>query len=106
MWDPSTSASVIIIILWYLSFSISKSSSPIPQPNALIRVPTIPKLINYISTFTPLAVGDVIVTGTPGGVGDRRDPPLYLKSGDKIEVEISEVGILKNFVMNESDILN
>ena len=66
----------------------------------------IPRIISYCSSFNCLSTGDVIVTGTPGGVGDRRDPPLYLKSGDKIEVEISEVGILKNFVMNESDILN
>ena len=39
---------------------------------------TIPELINYISTFTPLSPGDVIVSGTPGGVGDRRDPPIYM----------------------------
>ena len=58
----------------------------------------IPKLINYISTFTPLAVGDVIVTGTPGGVGDRRDPPVYMKTGDVVEVDIGKVGILTNFI--------
>ena len=58
----------------------------------------IPKLINYISTFTPLTVGDVIVTGTPGGVGDRRDPPVYMKPGDVVEVDIGKVGILMNFI--------
>ena len=61
----------------------------------------IPKLINYISTFTPLAVGDVIVTGTPGGVGDRRDPPVYMKPGDVVEVDISKVGILMNFISED-----
>ena len=58
----------------------------------------IPRLINYISTFTPLTVGDVIVTGTPGGVGDRRDPPVYMKPGDVVEVDIGKVGILMNFM--------
>ena len=61
----------------------------------------IPKLINYISTFTPLAVGDVIVTGTPGGVGDRRDPPVYMKPGDVVEVDIGKVGILTNFISED-----
>ena len=64
----------------------------------------IPRLIAYCSSFNCLSVGDVIVTGTPGGVGDRRDPPLYLREGDDIEVEISEVGLLKNHVINESSL--
>ena len=64
----------------------------------------IPSIISYCSSFNCLNIGDVIVTGTPGGVGDRREPPLYLKKGDIIEVDISEVGLLRNFVINESEI--
>jgi 2-keto-4-pentenoate hydratase/2-oxohepta-3-ene-1,7-dioic acid hydratase in catechol pathway len=57
---------------------------------------SIEKLIAYCSRFTPLSPGDVIVTGTPGGVGDRRDPPVYMQEGDVVEVEIGAVGVLKN----------
>ncbi len=59
-------------------------------------------LINYISTFTTLVPGDVIVTGTPTGAGARFDPPRYLKPGDLIEVEAENVGVLRNSVIDET----
>ena len=58
-------------------------------------------LIKYISTFTTLVPGDVIVTGTPTGAGARFDPPRYLKPGDVIEVESENVGVLRNGVIDE-----
>jgi len=61
----------------------------------------IPKLIEYISTFTTLLPGDVIVTGTPGGVGARRTPPLWMKPGDNVEIEIDKVGVLENTIGEE-----
>jgi 2-keto-4-pentenoate hydratase/2-oxohepta-3-ene-1,7-dioic acid hydratase in catechol pathway len=59
-------------------------------------------LINYISTFTTLVPGDVIVTGTPTGAGARFDPPRYLNPGDVIEVEADNIGVLRNGVIDEA----
>jgi len=61
----------------------------------------IPYLVSYLSGITELVPGDVIVTGTPEGVGFARTPPLWLKSGDNVEVEISKIGVLRNRVEHE-----
>ena len=61
----------------------------------------IPYLIEYCSTFAELQPGDVIATGTPGGVGAARTPPLWLTDGDVVEVEIPGVGLLRNPVAAE-----
>lgn len=58
-------------------------------------------LIEYCSTFTELAPGDVIVSGTTGGVGAFREPPVWMKPGDTVEVEISGIGILRNSIADE-----
>jgi 2-keto-4-pentenoate hydratase/2-oxohepta-3-ene-1,7-dioic acid hydratase in catechol pathway len=58
-------------------------------------------LLNYISTFTTLVPGDIIVTGTPTGAGARFDPPRYLKPGDVVEVEADGIGVLRNGVADE-----
>ena len=58
----------------------------------------IPKIIEYVSTWTTLVPGDVLVTGTPGGVGARRNPPIWMKPGDKVEIEIDKVGVLENSI--------
>ncbi|OED39747.1 2-hydroxyhepta-2,4-diene-1,7-dioate isomerase [Chromatiales bacterium (ex Bugula neritina AB1)] len=58
-------------------------------------------LINYISTFTTLVPGDIIVTGTPTGAGARFDPPKWLLPGDVVEVSASGIGTLSNTVVDE-----
>ena len=62
---------------------------------------TIPRLIAFISRFTELVPGDVIVSGTPGGVGGRRTPPLWMKDGDVCEVEVDRIGVLRNPIRAE-----
>ncbi len=63
---------------------------------------SIPRQIEYCSTFTRLEPGDVIASGTPGGVGAKRTPPLWLKPGDRVEIEIDKVGLLRNGVADEA----
>jgi 2-keto-4-pentenoate hydratase/2-oxohepta-3-ene-1,7-dioic acid hydratase in catechol pathway len=59
-------------------------------------------LVVYLSQGLTLEPGDVIATGTPGGVGDSRNPPRYLREGDVVEVEVGGVGTLRNSVRMES----
>ena len=60
---------------------------------------SIAELIVYCSTFTTLEPGDVIATGTPGGVGAARTPPRWLTAGETVEVDIDGVGVLSNTVV-------
>jgi 2-keto-4-pentenoate hydratase/2-oxohepta-3-ene-1,7-dioic acid hydratase in catechol pathway len=62
----------------------------------------VPSIIEYCSTFTELSPGDVIATGTTGGVGAARNPPLWMKPGDVVEVKISCVGVLRNVIEQEA----
>jgi 2-keto-4-pentenoate hydratase/2-oxohepta-3-ene-1,7-dioic acid hydratase in catechol pathway len=61
-----------------------------------------PELIHYISTFTMLKPGDLILTGTPTGSGSHSDPPVWLKAGDVLEICVPEIGTLRNGVVDET----
>ncbi len=61
----------------------------------------VPRLIEYITAFTPLQPGDMIATGTPEGVGNFHNPPIYLKAGDIVEQTIEKIGTLRNRVAQD-----
>jgi len=71
------------------------------QATTDMMIHSIPRQIAYISTFIPLEAGDVIVTGTPGGVGNKRTPPVFMQPGDVVEIEVDAVGILRNGIRDE-----
>ena len=62
---------------------------------------SVPDLVAYCSTFACLEPGDIIATGTPGGVGAARTPPRWLEPGDEVEIDIGKVGRLRNTVVAE-----
>jgi 2-keto-4-pentenoate hydratase/2-oxohepta-3-ene-1,7-dioic acid hydratase in catechol pathway len=61
----------------------------------------IPRIIEFCSMFTPLTPGDIIATGTPDGIGAKRTPPVWMKAGDVLEVEVSGIGTLRNKIADE-----
>ncbi len=63
---------------------------------------SIPRQIAYISTFIPLSPGDVIVSGTPGGVGNKREPQIFMKPGDVCEIVVDAIGTLRNGIADEA----
>ncbi|MCB4457171.1 fumarylacetoacetate hydrolase family protein [Leisingera sp. McT4-56] len=82
---------------------VTRVNGEIRQDDTLARMMfPIREEIAYISTFTTLQPGDVIITGTPTGAGARFDPPRYLAPGDVVEVEVEGIGILRNTVEDET----
>jgi 2-keto-4-pentenoate hydratase/2-oxohepta-3-ene-1,7-dioic acid hydratase in catechol pathway len=75
----------------------------VQQANTDDLIFDVPYLIEYCSTFTELHAGDVIISGTTGGVGAFREPPLWMKPGDVVEVEISKIGVLRNRIVDEAE---
>ena len=81
---------------------ITKLNGTVMQDaNTQLMIFDIKTLINHLSQGTTLLAGTVILTGTPSGVGDARVPPVYLKNGDVVEIEIENVGVLTNKVVEE-----
>ena len=76
----------------------------VQQANTSEMMLTVAEIIAYISIFTHLEPGDVIATGTPSGVGTARTPQLWLKPGDRIEVEVERIGVLANTVIPEPSV--
>jgi len=78
------------------------NGSEVQRSTTDLLIYTIPRIVSYLSSFMALEPGDLIATGTPAGVGARRTPPLWMKAGDVIEVEISGIGTLRNPVADET----
>ena len=84
-----------------LSLATRLNGVEVQRATTEMMIHSIPRQIAYASTVAPLQPGDVIVTGTPGGIGAKRTPPLWMKEGDVIEVEVERVGVLRNVVVEE-----
>ena len=69
--------------------------------NTGLLIHSIPRIVAHLSTWAQLEPGDVIASGTPGGVGSRREPPVWMKAGDVIEVEVGGVGVLRNPIKDD-----
>jgi 2-keto-4-pentenoate hydratase/2-oxohepta-3-ene-1,7-dioic acid hydratase in catechol pathway len=84
-----------------LTLSTRLNGQEVQHSGTDLLIYSVPQIIAFCSDFTLLAPGDVIATGTPEGVGHRRNPPLWMKPGDVLEVEISSIGTLRNRVVDE-----
>jgi 2-keto-4-pentenoate hydratase/2-oxohepta-3-ene-1,7-dioic acid hydratase in catechol pathway len=84
-----------------LQITTKLNGAVMQSANTSTMIFDIPTLIEHISDFIDLEAGDVIPTGTPAGVGFKRKPPVFLKHGDEVAVEISNIGVLRNPVRDE-----
>jgi 2-keto-4-pentenoate hydratase/2-oxohepta-3-ene-1,7-dioic acid hydratase in catechol pathway len=88
-----------------LDIALRLNGQTMQQSNTSQLIFPIDQLVAYISGICTLKAGDVIFTGTPPGVGMARKPPVFLQPGDEVEVEIAQVGILRNVVRSEDEVL-
>jgi len=107
MWDRSTPVGPVVVT--------SDEWSPGPSVRATLNGETMQEastgdlvhgpaaLVAYVSTLVTLRPGDLILTGTPGGVGHARKPPVYLRPGDVVETSIDGIGTLRNAVVATSE---
>jgi acylpyruvate hydrolase len=84
-----------------LDLRLSIGDRVLQEANTAQMMFDVPTLIGHVSTFVTLQPGDVLLTGTPGGVGFRRDPQVFLQPGDTVRVELSGVGAIENAVVAE-----
>jgi acylpyruvate hydrolase len=105
-WDRSTPLGPALVTPdaidpSHLDISLRLNGTELQSSNTRNLIFDIGRLIEVTSQFTELLPGDVILTGTPGGVGFRRDPQVFLRAGDEVEVEIEGLGTLRNRVEDE-----
>jgi acylpyruvate hydrolase len=106
-WDASTPLGPVLVTAdeldpGTLDISLRLNGQEMQSSNTERLIFDVPRLIEVTSQFTRLEPGDVILTGTPGGVGYRRDPQVFLAGGDVVEVTIGGIGTLRNTVLAEA----
>jgi len=106
-WDSSTPVGPYLVTpdevnLDHAGIRTEVNGQKVQESDLSMLIFSIPRLIATISTFTTLRPGDLILTGTPGGVGYRRDPQLFLKDGDEVSVEVDGVGVIRNLIRADS----
>jgi 2-keto-4-pentenoate hydratase/2-oxohepta-3-ene-1,7-dioic acid hydratase in catechol pathway len=84
-----------------LTLTTRLNGAQVQRSGTDLLIYSIPQIIAFCSDFTALAAGDIIATGTPDGVGHRRNPPLWMKAGDALEVEITGIGTLRARIVDE-----
>ena len=85
-----------------LSIKLTLNDQVMQDSNTSKLIFNIPKCIEYLSQLFPLRPGDIISTGTPSGVGFARKPPVFMKNGDKVRIEIERVGVLESDITGEA----
>jgi 2-keto-4-pentenoate hydratase/2-oxohepta-3-ene-1,7-dioic acid hydratase in catechol pathway len=85
----------------HLTLTTRLNGNEVQHSRTDMLIHPVPAIIAFCSDFTPLGPGDIIATGTPEGVGHRRTPPLWMKAGDVLEVEISGIGTLRSRIVDE-----
>src|ERR1700686_208054 len=86
-----------------LTLTTRLNGSEMQRSGTDLLIYSIPQIIAFCSDFTPLSPGDVIATGPPEGVGHRRMPPVWMKQGGVLEVEITGIGTLRSWILDEKD---
>lgn len=84
-----------------LDIFLTVNGTEMQRANTAQMIWPVAEMIEYITTWMPLGPGDMIATGTPAGVGSRRDPPVFLQPGDVVEVTVTGLGTLRNTVVKE-----
>jgi acylpyruvate hydrolase len=85
-----------------LAISLELNGEELQRASTSAMIFPVARTLSVISEFTELGPGDLVLTGTPGGVGYRRDPQVFLEPGDRVRVEIERVGVLENVVSAEA----
>ncbi len=106
-WDRSTALGPYLVTpdevgdVAALAIRLELNGEEMQSSSTSLLIFDVPTIVSTLSEFCTIEPGDVILTGTPGGVGSKREPPVFLQPGDRVRVEIERVGVLENEVVAE-----